>query len=185
MIDDVLDELASSMKKTLESLRRELSKVRTGRAHPSILDRVRVDYYGVSTPISQMANVGVPDASMLSVKPWEKQQAQAIAKAIRESGLGLNPQVDGDLIRIPIPPLTEERRKEMVKLTKRNGEDAKIAIRQHRRDAMDMIAEATKEGEVREDDGERAKKKVEDTVSDHVKQVDQTVTERDAQIMEV
>ena len=169
MIDDVLDELASSMKKTLESLRRELSKVRTGRAHPSILDRVRVDYYGVSTPISQMANVGVPDASMLSVKPWEKQQAQAIAKAIRESGLGLNPQVDGDLIRIPIPPLTEERRKEMVKLTKRNGEDAKIAIRQHRRDAMDMIAEATKEGEGREDDGERAKKKGEDTVSDHVK----------------
>lgn len=185
MIDDVLTELKNGMSKSLDALRRELAKVRTGRAHPSILDRIRVDYYGTPTPISQMANIGVPDASMLTVKPWEKSQVQAIDKAIRESELGLNPQVDGDLIRIPIPPLTEERRKEMVKLTKKNGEEAKIAIRQHRRDAMDMLAAATKEGAISEDDQERAKKKVEEMVSDYVKQVDKIVGERDEQIMQV
>jgi ribosome recycling factor len=162
-----------------------LAKVRTGRAHPSILDRVRVDYYGVPTPISQMANIGVPDANLLSVKPWEKSQAQAIDKAIRDSDLGLNPQLDGDLIRIPIPPLTEERRKEMVKLTKRSGEEAKIAIRKHRRDALDMLADATKDGDISEDDGERAKKKVEEVVADAVKEVDKIVADRESQIMEV
>ena len=185
MIDDVLNDLNDSIAKSQDALRRELGKVRTGRANPSILDRIRVDYYGVPTPIAQMANVGVPDATMLTVKPWEKNQVQAIDKAIRESDLGLNPQVDGDLIRIPIPPLTEERRKEMVKMTKRFGEDAKIAIRKHRRDAMDMLAEAAKDGEVSEDDAERAKKKVEEVVSDQVKKVDAIVNERESQIMEV
>jgi ribosome recycling factor len=185
MINDVLEDLESSIDKTLDSLRRELAKVRTGRAHPSILDRVRVDYYGTSTPISQMANVGVPSADLLTVKPWEKSQAQAIDKAIRDSGLGLNPQVDGDLIRIPIPPLTEERRKEMVKLTKRNSEDGKIGVRKHRRDALDMLAEATKEGEIGEDEGERAKKKVEEMIAEAIKQVDKIVADRESQIMEV
>ncbi len=185
MIDDVLADLNASIEKTLDALRRELAKVRTGRAHPSILDRVRVDYYGTMTPISQMANIGSPDASLLTVKPWEKGQVQAIDKAIRDSDLGLNPQVDGDLIRIPIPPLTEERRKEMVKLTKKNGEEAKIAIRQHRRDALDMLSEYTAEGEIGEDDGERAKKKVEEIVAQQVKAVDKIVADREAQIMEV
>lgn len=185
MIDDVLGDLNASIEKTLDALRRDLAKVRTGRAHPSILDRVRVDYYGTQTPISQMANIGSPDASLLTVKPWEKNQVQAIDKAIRDSDLGLNPQVDGDLIRIPIPPLTEERRREMVKLTKKNGEEAKIAIRQHRRDALDMLTEYTAEGEIGEDDGERAKKRVEDTVAQQVKAVDKIVSDREAQIMEV
>lgn len=185
MIDDVLQELNDSIDKAMEALARELSKIRTGRAHPSILDRVRVDYYGVSTPISQMANIGVPDATLLIIKPWEKTQLQPIDKAIRESGLGLNPQMDGEVVRVPIPPLTEERRKEMVKLTKRNGEDAKISIRQHRRDAMDMISEAVKEGEVGEDEAERGKKKVEEIVAEGQKRVDQTVADREEQIMEV
>lgn len=185
MIDDIMSELDDGIQKSLDALRRELAKVRTGRAHPSILDNVRVDYYGTQTPISQMANVGVPDASLLTVKPFDKSQAPTIDKAIREAGLGLNPQVDGDLIRIPIPPLTEERRKEMVKLTKRNSEDAKIAIRKHRRDAMDMLADAKKEGEISEDDETRAKKKVEEVVANHVKTVDKIVDEREAQIMEV
>jgi ribosome recycling factor len=185
MIDDVLEELRDGTAKTLEALTRDLAKVRTGRAHPSILDRIRVDYYGVPTPIAQMANIGVPDASLLTVKPWEKGQVQAIDRAIRDSDLGLNPQVDGDLIRIPIPPLTEERRREMVKLTKKSGEEAKIVLRKHRRDAMDMLAEGTKEGEIREDDGDRAKKKVEDMVADAVKQIDKLVTDRESQIMEV
>jgi len=185
MIDDIVQELKDGIDKSLDALRRELSKVRTGRAHPSILDRIRVDYYGVQTPIAQMANIGVPDGSMLTVKPWEKTQVQAIEKAIRESDLGLNPQVAGDFIRIPIPPLTEERRKEMVKLTKKNGEEAKIAVRKHRRDAMDILSEGQKEGEIREDDADRAKKKVEEIVSGEVKRVDEIVAERESQIMEV
>ncbi len=185
MIDDILQELKDGIAKSLDSLRRELSKVRTGRAHPSILDRIRVDYYGVQTPIAQMANVGTPDGSMLTVKPWEKNQVQAIEKAIRESDLGLNPQTAGDFIRIPIPPLTEERRKEMVKLTKKNAEDAKIAVRKHRRDAIDFLTEGQKEGEIREDDADRAKKKVEEVVAAEVKHVDEIVAERESQIMEV
>ncbi len=183
MIDEVLGELKDGIEKTLDSLRRELAKVRTGRAHPSILDRIRVDYYGVPTPIAQMANVGVPDASLLTVKPWEKGQVHAIDKAIRDSDLGLNPQIDGDLIRIPIPALTEERRKEMVKLTKRCGEDAKVAVRKHRREALDMIAELIKEGEVSEDDGARGEKKVEDALNDATKKVEAVVQQRESEIM--
>jgi ribosome recycling factor len=185
MIDDIMQELTAGIEKSLEALKRDLAKVRTGRAHPSILDSVRVDYYGTHTPLSQMANVGVPDASLLTVKPFDKSQAPAIDKAIRDANLGLNPQVDGDLIRIPIPPLTEDRRKEMVKVTKRNSEDAKIAVRKHRRDAMDMLGEAKKEGEISEDDETRAKKKVEEVVASKVKSVEQIVEEREAQIMEV
>jgi ribosome recycling factor len=185
MIDEVLGELKEGIDKTLEALRRELGKVRTGRAHPSILDRIRVDYYGVPTPISQMANIGVPDASLLTVKPWERSQLQAIDRAIRDGDLGLNPQSDGEILRIPIPPLTEERRREMVKLTKRNGEEAKIALRKHRREALDMLAEAVKEGMVSEDEAERGKKKVEELVAETVKKVDKVVAERDSQIMEV
>jgi ribosome recycling factor len=185
MIDDVLKELEDGIQKSIEALQRELAKVRTGRAHPSILDSVRVDYYGTPTPINQMAHVGVPDASLLTVKPFDKTQANAIDKAIRDANLGLNPQVDGDLIRIPIPPLTEERRKEMVKLAKKNSEEAKIAIRHHRREAMDMLADATKEGEISEDEEARAKKKVEDVVGKQIKTVDKIVDDREAQIMEV
>ncbi len=185
MIDEVLSELKDGIEKTLESLRRELSKVRTGRAHPSILDRIRVDYYGVPTPISQMANIGVPDGSLLTVKPWEKSQVHNIDKAIRDSDLGLNPQVDGDLLRIPIPSLTEERRKEMVKLTKRCGEEAKIAVRKHRREALDMVAELVKEGEVSEDDGARGEKKLEDMIAEAIKKVDHAMADRESQIMSV
>ncbi|MEM1031319.1 MAG: ribosome recycling factor [Myxococcota bacterium] len=185
MIDDVVTDLKGSIEKSFEALRRELAKVRTGRAHPSILDRVRVDYYGTPTPIAQMAQLGVPDASMLTIKPWEKTQLRAIDKAIRDAGLGLNPQVDGEIVRVPIPPLTEDRRKDMVKLTKRTGEDAKISIRQHRRDAMDLLAVATKDGDISEDDEGRGKKKVEEVVAEAIKRVDKTVGDREAQIMEV
>ncbi|MBW2526209.1 MAG: ribosome recycling factor [Deltaproteobacteria bacterium] len=185
MIDEVLEDLEESLGKALAALRRELSKVRTGRAHPSILDRIRVDYYGVATPLAQMSTITVPDPRLLVVKAWERGQVKAIDKAIRESELGLNPQVDGDLIRIPIPPLTEERRKEMVKLTKRAGEDGKVAVRKHRRDAMSMLSDLQKEGEVSEDAADRARKKVEDIVGDKVKEVDQAVADREKDIMAV
>ncbi|MGE0327157.1 MAG: ribosome recycling factor [Polyangiaceae bacterium] len=185
MIDDVLNELAVAITKAHEALKRDLAKLRTGRANSGMLDGIRVDYYGQSTPISQMASVAVPEPRMITVKPWEKNQVQAIERAIRESDLGFNPQTDGDLIRIPIPPLSEERRKDLAKLAKRNGEDCKVAIRKARHDAIDMLSDLKNEGEIGEDDQERAKKKVEEVVAGGVTSVDQLVAAREKDIMEV
>lgn len=185
MLDDVLQELKTGIEKAIEALRRELSKVRTGRAHAGMLEGVRVDYYGVPTPLHQMATVSVPDARLITVKAWEKGQARHIEKAIREANLGLNPQVDGELVRVPIPPLTEERRKEMVKLTRKHGEECKVAVRNHRRDAMEMIGTLDKDGDVSADDADRAKKKVEDIVADGIKHVDGVIAAKEKDILEV
>lgn len=185
MLDEVFKELRAGIEKAIEALRRDLSKVRTGRAHAGMLDSVRVDYYGVQTPIGQMATVSVPEPRLITIKPWEKGQAKAIDKALRESDLGINPQVDGELIRIPIPALTEERRREMVKLTKKNGEDCKVAVRKHRRDANEMIDSLDKDGDVSGDDADRARKKVEDVVAEGIKQIDAVVTAKEKDILEV
>jgi len=185
MLDEVFKELRAGIEKAIDALRRDLAKVRTGRAHAGMLDGVRIDYYGVPTPISQMATVAVPEPRLITIKPWEKGQAKAIDKALRDSDLGINPQVDGELIRIPIPSLTEERRKEMVKLTKKNGEECKVAIRKHRRDANEMIDQLDKDGEVGGDDADRAKKKVEDLVAEGVKQADAVVAAKEKDILEV
>jgi len=185
MLDDVLKELRTGIEKSIEALRRDLTRVRTGRANAAMLDGVRIDYYGVPTPINQMANVNVPEARLITIKPWEKNQVKAIEKAIRESDLNLNPQTDGDLIRIPIPALTEERRKEMVKLTKKYGEEARVAVRKHRRDANELIDTLDKDGEVSGDDAERAKKKVEDVVAEGIKSVDTVIAQKEKDILEV
>ena len=185
MLDDVLKELRASADKALEALRRDLAKVRTGRAHPSMLDGIRVDYYGTSTPLSQMANINVPEPRLMTVKPWDKGQVKAVDKAIREGDLGLNPQVDGDVIRIPIPALTEERRKEFVKVLRKNGEECKVVIRKHRRDAIEMVDGLQKDGDVSEDDADRSRKKVEDATAELVKQVDTTVAAKEKDVMEV
>ncbi|WP_437543352.1 ribosome recycling factor [Sorangium sp. So ce327] len=185
MLEDVIKELREGIEKAIEALRRDLAKVRTGRANAAMLDGIRVDYYGVPTPIVQMATVSVPEPRLISVKPWEKNQVKAIEKAIRESDLGLNPQVDADLIRLPIPPLTEERRREMVKLTKKNGEDAKVAIRKHRRDANEMIDSLEKDGDVSGDEADRAKKKVDDVVAEGTKQVDTVIAGKEKDILDV
>jgi ribosome recycling factor len=185
MLEDVIKELRAGIEKSIEALRRDLGRVRTGRANPGMLDSVRVDYYGVSTPIQQMATVSVPEPRLITVKPWEKGQAKAIDKAIRESDLGLNPQVDGELIRIPIPALTEERRKEMVKLTKKYGEEGKVAIRKHRRDAIEMLDTLDKDGEVSSDEADRSKKKVEELVAEGVKHVDSIIASKEKDILEV
>ena len=185
MLEEVFTELRAGIEKAIEALRRDLHKVRTGRAHASMLDGVRVDYYGVQTPLSQMATVNVPEPRLITVKPWEKGQTKAVDKAIRDSDLGLNPQVDGDFIRIPIPALTEERRKEMVKLTKKYGEECKVAIRKHRRDAMEMVDTLDKDGDVGGDDADRAKKKVEDIVAEGIKSVDGVVGAKEKDILEV
>jgi ribosome recycling factor len=185
MLEDVIKELHTGIEKSIEALRRDLSKVRTGRAHAGMLDGVRVDYYGVSTPLNQMATVSVPEPRLIIVKPWEKGQVKAVDKAIRETDLGLNPQVDSDIIRIPIPALTEDRRKEMVKLTKKHGEEAKVGVRKHRRDAMEMIDTLDKDGDVSGDDADRAKKKVEDVVAEGIKQVDAVVAAKEKDILAV
>jgi ribosome recycling factor len=185
MLEDVIKDLRSGIDKAIEALRRDLGKVRTGRAHAGMLDGLRVDYYGVPTPIGQMATVSVPESRMITVKPWEKNQVKAVEKALRDSDLNLNPQVDGDLIRIPIPSLTEERRREMVKLTKRYGEECKVAIRKHRRDANELIDTLDKDGEVSGDDADRTKKKVEDVVAEGVKQVDAVLAAKEKDVLEV
>jgi ribosome recycling factor len=185
MLEDVIKDLRAGIEKSIEALRRDLAKVRTGRAHAGMLDGLRVDYYGVPTPIGQMATINVPEPRLITVKPWEKNQVKAVEKALRETDLNLNPQVDGDLIRIPIPALTEDRRKDMVKLTKKYGEECKVVIRKHRRDANEMIDALDKDGEVGGDEADRGKKKVEEVVAEGVKQVDTVVASKEKDILEV
>jgi ribosome recycling factor len=185
MLEDIIKDLRAGIDKAIEALRRDLAKVRTGRANAAMLDGIRIDYYGVPTPIAQMATVAVPEPRLITIKPWEKAQVKAVEKAIRESDLGLNPQVDADLLRLPIPALTEERRKEMVKLTKKYGEDCKVAIRKHRRDANELIDALDKDGEVSGDEADRAKKKVEEVVAEGTKHVDAVIASKEKDILEV
>jgi ribosome recycling factor len=185
MIDEIIGELEDEAAKAQASLKRELAKLRTGRANASMLDGIRVDYYGQITPIAQMASVAVPEARMLTVKPWDKGQVKAVERALRESDLGLNPQVDGDVIRVPIPPLTEERRRDLVKVAKKSGEECRIAIRKSRHDANDVLATLKKEGGAGEDEIERAKKRVEEVVSASVQAVDAVISAKEKEILEI
>jgi ribosome recycling factor len=185
MIDDVLAELKQANERTTEALRRELAKLRTGRAHAGMLDSLRVDYYGSVSAISQMATVNVPEPRLITVKPWDRSQVQAVEKAIRESDLGLNPQVDGELIRIPIPALSEERRKDLVKVARKQGEESKVVVRKARHEAMDMLAEIKSEGHASEDDVERAKKKAEELVAEAVHGVDQIIQQKEKEILTI
>jgi ribosome recycling factor len=185
MLEDVQKELVAAIGKALEALKRDLAKLRAGRASPSLLDGVKVDYYGTLTPLSQMAHINVPEPRLITVKPWDKTQVKAVEKAIREGDLGLNPQADNDLIRIPLPPLTEERRKEFVKVARKYGEECKVTIRKARHDALDMLGQIETEGEASADDVDRAKRKAEDTVADASKQVDAVVSHKERDILEV
>jgi ribosome recycling factor len=185
MLDDIHKELISSIAKAHEVLKRDLGKLRAGRANPNLLDGIRVDYYGTMTPLNQMAHVNVPEPRLITVKPWDKTQVKPVEKALRESDLNLNPQTDGDLIRIPLPPLTEERRKEFVKIARKYGEECKVTIRKARHEAMDMLTELDEGGGASADDVDRAKKKAEETVADSVKTVDQIIGQKEKDIMEV
>lgn len=185
MINDLYKELANSIAKSHDALRRELTRLRAGRATAALLDGIRVDYYGTPTPLAQMAHVNAPEPRLITVKPWDKTQVKAVEKALRESDLGLNPQVDGDVVRIPLPPLTEERRKEFVKIARKYGEDCKVAIRKARHDALDMLTQLEVEGESSADEVDRAKKKVEETIQDAVKQVDTMIANKEKDILEV
>lgn len=182
---EVLDDFKASVQATIDSLRGDLKKLRTGRANVSLLDGVRVDYYGSPTPLSQVAQLTVADARMITIKPWEKQIIGDIEKAIQVARLGITPQNDGEFIRLPIPPLTEERRKDLVKQAKARGEDAKIAIRNGRRDANEMLKVAEKDKDISEDDLKRALEKVQSETNSGTKSVDETLTRKESEILEI
>jgi ribosome recycling factor len=185
MLDDVHKELVSSIAKAHDVLKRDLAKLRAGRANANLLDGVRVDYYGTMTPLAQMANIAVPEPRLLTVKPWDKSVMKAVEKALRENDMGMNPQVDGDLIRIPLPPLTEERRKEFVKIARKYGEECRVTIRKARHEALDMLKEIDDGGGASTDDVERAKKKAEETVAEATKTVETIIGVKEKDIMEV
>jgi ribosome recycling factor len=185
LINDVQKELLTSIAKTHEALKRELVKLRAGRASSSLLEGIRADYYGTPTALAQMAHINVPEPRLITVKPWDRSQLKAVEKALRESDLGLNPQVDGDLVRIPLPPLTEERRKEFVKIARRYGEECKVGIRKVRHDALDMLTQLETDGDSSADEVDRGKKKVEETVTEAVKQVDSMISHKEKDILEV
>lgn len=185
MINETLDELRDGISKAHDSLKRELAKLRTGRASASMLDSVRVDYYGTPTPISQLASVTVPEARLLMVKPWDKTTITLIERAIMMSGVDLNPQNDGELIRIPVPSLTEDRRKGIVKLAKDHGEKCKVAIRSVRHEAKDMLEAFKKDGDFGEDEVDRALKKVEEIVQEGNSRTDEIIGKKEKQIMEI
>jgi len=185
MIDEILKDAELRMKKSIESMRSEMAKIRTGRASPALIDHLAVDYYGTSTPINQVANISVQDARTLAVQPWEKNMVPVVEKAIMEANLGLNPVTAGDLIRIPMPPLTEERRKEMVKVAAAEGESGKVAIRNIRRDANHDFKSLLKEKEISEDDDKRAHERVQQLTDKYVEDIDRIVSEKEAEILQV
>ena len=184
-VTDVKKNSDQRMQKSIETLKADLSKVRTGRAHTGILDHVMVDYYGSPTNITQVANVTLIDARTIGVQPWEKKMLSTIEKAIRDSDLGLNPSSQGDMIRVPTPPLTEERRKEMVKLVKTEGEGAKIAIRNIRRDANESLKKMLKEKECSEDDERRAQDDIQKLTDKFVAEVDKLLAEKEKEVLTV
>ena len=185
MLNDITTEAEDGMKKAVEAFKRELAKVRTGRASPAMLDGVRVDYYGTPTPVNQVSTVTVVDARMLSVKPWEKSMVPIIDKAIRASDLGLNPVADNDLVRVPIPPLTAERRRDLVKGIKKTSEEAKIAVRGSRRDAMDMLKDAEKDKAITEDERKKGETKIQDLTDKYVGAIDELEKGKEKEITEL
>jgi ribosome recycling factor len=185
VIADLKKTTDQKMDKTIQAFKTDLAKVRTGRAHTGLLDHIQVDYYGTPTPLNQVATLSVPEARLIVVKPWEKTMIPPIEKAIRDANLGLNPQSDKDLVRVPIPPLTEERRREIVKQVKSKGEDHKIAIRNERRDAKELISEGEKDGEISGDDAKKALDKMQKETDEGVKKVDEIVVAKEKEVMQV
>ncbi len=185
MIDEIIKDADSRMQKSIDSLKGELSKVRTGRAHPSLLEHIVVDYYGNDTPLNQVANIGVEDARTLTVTPWEKPMVQAVEKAIMKSDLGLNPNSAGSVIRIPMPQLTEERRRDLVKVVRHEGENAKVAIRNIRRDANSDFKSLEKDKDISEDVERNAQDDIQKITDSCVKSIDEIIAEKEVDLMKV
>ncbi len=185
VIADLKRNTESKMKKSLEALKNDLGKVRTGRAHTGLLDHVTVDYYGTQTPLSGVASVSLIDARTIGITPWEKKMVAAIEKAIRESDLGLNPAAMGETIRVPMPALTEERRKELVKVVRGESENARVAVRNLRRDANHALKEALKKKEISEDDERRAQEEVQKLTDRHVAEIDKMLQHKETELLAV
>jgi ribosome recycling factor len=184
-IDELIQDAERRMDRSSEATREEFNTVRTGRASPALLDRITVDYYGQPTPLKQLATISAPESRLLSVQPFDPSSLKAIEKAIQESDLGLTPANDGKLIRLPIPQLTEERRKELVRVVRQMAEDGRVAVRNVRRDAIHHLKELVDKGDVGADEEHRAEERVQKLTDDHVKQIDELLKHKEAEIMEV
>jgi ribosome recycling factor len=185
MLNDVLKDLQINLDKGIEAFKRDLTKVRTGRANLAILDGVRVDYYGTPTPLNQVASLNVADPRLITIKPWERNLIPEIEKAVRSAQLGLNPSSDGEIVRLPMPALTQERRQELVKLVKKMAEEGKVALRAARRDANEMLKELLKDGNITEDDERNGLKKVQETTDKAVTRIDEVLAKKEGEILEV
>lgn len=185
MIKDILKESSDRMKKAVDHLRQEFVKIRTGKASTGLLDGIKVDYYGNPTPLNQIGNISTPDFHTITIQPWDKSTIGAIEKAILNSNLGLNPANDGNVVRIPIPPLNEERRKEIVKLVRKFSEDARIAIRNIRRDEIDRLKKTEKQDHISEDDRKHAEQELQKATDRFIKEIDDLLAKKEKEIMEV
>jgi ribosome recycling factor len=184
-IDDLIQDATRRMDKSVEAAQTEFSTLRTGRASPALLDRVQIDYYGQQTPLNQLATISAPEPRMLTIQPFDPNSVSMIERAIQESDLGLTPSNDGKLIRLPIPQLTEERRKELVKVVRRYGEEGKVAVRNVRRDVMKHLEELVRNGDVGDDEERRAESQVQKLTDEHTKAIDELLKHKEAEIMEV
>jgi ribosome recycling factor len=184
-IAEIRKSTEQKMHKSVDALKQDLTKIRTGRAHTGLLDHIQVDYYGALVPLAQVANVGLADARTITIQPWEKKMVQPIEKAIRDSDLGLNPATTGEVIRVPMPPLTEERRKELTKVVRHEGENARVAVRNLRRDAITHLKDLLKKKEVAEDEERRAQDEIQKLTDRHIAEVDKLVAEKEKEIMTV
>lgn len=182
-IGDVRKGAEQKMVRSIEALKADLAKIRTGRAHTGLLDHIQVEYYGAMVPLAQVANVGLADARTITVQPWEKKLLSVIEKAIRESDLGLNPSSQGDMLRVPMPPLTEERRRELTKVIKHEGENARVAVRNLRRDANQTLKDLLKKKDISEDDERRAQDDIQKLTDKHVAEIDRLVADKEKEIM--
>ena len=185
MIDDIKKDAALRMNKSIESLRGEMTKLRTGRAHTSLLDHITVEYYGSQVPLGQVSNINVEDSRTLTVSPWEKGMVQAIERAIMHSDLGLNPVTAGTIIRVPLPPLTEERRKDMIRLVRQEAEGGRVAIRNIRRDALNDLKELAKEKLIGADDERRGQEEIQAITDKHIAEIDRVLADKERDLMEV
>jgi ribosome recycling factor len=185
VIDDIKKDASERMDKSVAALQQELTKLRTGRAHTSLLDHITVEYYGSEVPLNQVANVNVEDARTLTVSPWEKQMVQPIEKAIMTSDLGLNPATAGTIIRVPLPPLTEERRKDMIRLVRQEAEGGRVAVRNIRRDAISDVKDLLKEKMIGEDDERRAEEEIQVITDKHIASIDEMLAQKETELMEI
>jgi ribosome recycling factor len=184
-MSDVITKLQKECDDTLEAIRNELAHIRTGRATAQLLDGIRVDYYGSSVPLHQVATINVPESRLITVQPWEKNLLSEISRAIQKSELGLNPASDGQILRLPIPPLTEERRRDLVKLVKKIGEEGKVSLRNHRRDANEALKKAEKAKTLTADEHHKQNERVQKITDDFSRKIDEIVAKKDAEVMEV